>query len=202
MTDALVAIHGQSDQHRLLQAGAQRAALDSSLGGDHRSALADYDAAYQRLQEVEAELAEVAASARERAREADLLRFGLGEVEAVSPQPGEDEELRQVEALAPAGDAEASGDRTGHRGGDQEPAGYGCGRTRRAGAGSGCERGCTADGQENETTQQHAHRRPSVPSGTRPSASRIPWSRLNGDGGEPGTQTSISRKDPTPSRVL
>ena len=29
-------------------------------------------------------------SARERAREADLLRFGLGEVEAVSPEPGED----------------------------------------------------------------------------------------------------------------
>ena len=30
------------------------------------------------------------ASARERAREADLLRFGLGEIEDVDPQPGED----------------------------------------------------------------------------------------------------------------
>jgi DNA repair protein RecN (Recombination protein N) len=35
----------------------------------------------------------VVASARERAREADLLRFGLGEVEAVDPQPGEDTAL-------------------------------------------------------------------------------------------------------------
>jgi DNA repair protein RecN (Recombination protein N) len=35
----------------------------------------------------------VVASARERAREADLLRFGLGEIEAVAPQPGEDDAL-------------------------------------------------------------------------------------------------------------
>ena len=31
---------------------------------------------------------------RERAQEADLLRLGLGEIERVDPQPGEDEELR------------------------------------------------------------------------------------------------------------
>ena len=30
------------------------------------------------------------ATARERAQEADLLRFGLGEIEAVAPEPGED----------------------------------------------------------------------------------------------------------------
>ena len=37
-----------------------------------------------------AELAEVVATVRERAREADLLRFGLEEIERVGPQPGED----------------------------------------------------------------------------------------------------------------
>ena len=37
-------------------------------------------------------------SARERAREADLLRFGLGEVEQVDPQPGEDAGLAAEEA--------------------------------------------------------------------------------------------------------
>ena len=105
LTDPLVAIHGQSDQHRLLQAGAQRAALDSSLGTEHQAELAKYDAAYQRLHEVEAELAEVSASARERAREADLLRFGLGEVEAVSPQPGEDTELAAEESRLGHADA-------------------------------------------------------------------------------------------------
>ena len=37
------------------------------------------------------------ASARERAREADLLRFGLGEIEAVDPEPGEDAALAEEE---------------------------------------------------------------------------------------------------------
>jgi DNA repair protein RecN (Recombination protein N) len=105
LTEPLVAIHGQSDQHRLLQAAAQRAALDASLGDDHRTDLEVYDAHYQRLHEVEAELAEVAASARERAREADLLRFGLGEVEAVSPRSGEDDDLAAEESRLGHADA-------------------------------------------------------------------------------------------------
>ena len=37
-------------------------------------------------------------TARDRAREADLLRFGLGEVEAVEPEPGEDAALAAEEA--------------------------------------------------------------------------------------------------------
>ena len=37
------------------------------------------------------------ATARERAQEADLLRFGLGEVEAVAPEPGEDATLAAEE---------------------------------------------------------------------------------------------------------
>jgi DNA repair protein RecN (Recombination protein N) len=40
----------------------------------------------------------VVATARERAREADLLRFGLGEIEAVSPVPGEDIDLAAEES--------------------------------------------------------------------------------------------------------
>ena len=45
------------------------------------------------------------ASARERAREADLLRFGLGEIEAVDPQPGEDAQLAADEARLGYADA-------------------------------------------------------------------------------------------------
>ena len=45
------------------------------------------------------------ASARERAREADLLRFGLGEVEAVDPRPGEDAQLAADEARLGYADA-------------------------------------------------------------------------------------------------
>ena len=37
-------------------------------------------------------------TARERAREADLLRFGLEEIEAVAPEPGEDTELAAEES--------------------------------------------------------------------------------------------------------
>ncbi|MCW2852258.1 MAG: replication and repair protein RecN, partial [Nocardioides sp.] len=94
----LVAVHGQSDQHRLLQARAQRDALDRFGGPKLAKAAAAYAALHERLESVEAELVEVVATARERAREADLLRFGLDEVEAVSPEPGEDAVLAAEES--------------------------------------------------------------------------------------------------------
>ncbi len=97
VAEPLVAVHGQSDQHRLLQPRAQRAALDSYGGGEIARLLATYRGLHAELLEVERELAEVVAHARERAREADLLRFGLGEIEAVSPSPGEDVTLADEE---------------------------------------------------------------------------------------------------------
>lgn len=93
----LVAVHGQSDQHRLLRATAQRDALDR-FGGPSLAALAaTYREGYDALLAVERELADVLASTRERAREADLLRFGLDEIDAVEPQPGEDADLAAEE---------------------------------------------------------------------------------------------------------
>lgn len=98
LADALVAVHGQSDQHRLLKASAQREALDR-FGGEKVAGLLDaYRALYKELGATERELADVVAHARERAREADLLRFGLEEVGAVEPQPGEDVALASEEA--------------------------------------------------------------------------------------------------------
>jgi len=94
----LVAVHGQSDQHRLLQARAQRDALDRFGGAKLAKLLTAYTETYGRLQAVQRELDEVTSSARERAREADLLRFGLGEVEAVSPESGEDVTLAAEES--------------------------------------------------------------------------------------------------------
>ena len=93
VAEPLVAVHGQSDQHRLLQARAQREALDRFGGAPLAALLATYADLHRRLEAAETELAEVVASARERAQEADLLRFGLGEIEAVSPEPGEDATL-------------------------------------------------------------------------------------------------------------
>jgi DNA repair protein RecN (Recombination protein N) len=97
VTEPLVAVHGQSDQHRLLQTRAQRDALDAYGGERIGALLADYRALFGELRETERELAEVVASARERAREADLLRFGLGEIEAVAPEAGEDAVLAEAE---------------------------------------------------------------------------------------------------------
>jgi DNA repair protein RecN (Recombination protein N) len=60
--------------------------------------LARYVEQRQQLLDVEAELAEVTSAARERAREADLLRFGLDEIAALQPQAGEDLDLAAEEA--------------------------------------------------------------------------------------------------------
>lgn len=93
LADDLVAVHGQSDQQRLLAPSRQRAALDRFAGDAVLVPRAAYRAAYDRLREVERELDDITAHARERAQEADLLRHGLEEIEAVGPQPGEGEAL-------------------------------------------------------------------------------------------------------------
>lgn len=97
VADHLVAVHGQSDQHRLLQAEAQRAAVDGYAGGSIADVKEQYASAFAALKAVEAELAEVVGAARERAREADVLRLGLTEIEAVTPLPGEDAALAHEE---------------------------------------------------------------------------------------------------------
>lgn len=98
VAEPLVAVHGQSDQHRLLRARAQREALDR-FGGDVVARLLEqYAHLHDRLAATESELAEVVATSRDRAREADQLRFGLSEIEAVAPEPGEDEALAGEES--------------------------------------------------------------------------------------------------------
>ena len=93
LADDLVAVHGQSDQQRLLAPARQRAALDRFGGAALGERLAAYRTAYGRLREVERALDEITAHARERAQEADLLRHGITEIEAVSPSAGEWEAL-------------------------------------------------------------------------------------------------------------
>ena len=98
VAEPLVAVHGQSDQHRLLRPAAQREALDRFGGAPVRALLERYQTQHAALREVETRLHEVVTSARERAREADQLRFALGEIEAVQPQPGEDVQLAAEES--------------------------------------------------------------------------------------------------------
>lgn len=90
----VVAVHGQSDQLRLLRPAEQRAALDRFAGRDHEELLARYRDVYAAWRRVSDELADRRRNARQRAQEADLLRLGLEEITRVDPQPGEDDELR------------------------------------------------------------------------------------------------------------
>jgi DNA repair protein RecN (Recombination protein N) len=99
----LVTVHGQSDQLRLLQPARQREALDRFAG--HDELRAQVQALHAELREVEQQLIDVVTRRRERAQEADLLRHGLAEVEAVDPQPGEDAALRAEDAWLGAADA-------------------------------------------------------------------------------------------------
>ena len=89
ISDALVAVHGQSDQMRLQEPRRQRAALDQYAGEPLTQFLMDYQAAFDRLREVESALAEIVTRSRERAQEAESLRHGLIEIDLVAPISGE-----------------------------------------------------------------------------------------------------------------
>ena len=102
LADDLVAMHGQSAQQSLLQPARQRQALDRYAGPAVAEPLAEYKACFERLKKIESTLEELTTRARERAQEADLLRFGLAEVERLEPVEGEDAEL------------EAEAERLGH----------------------------------------------------------------------------------------
>jgi DNA repair protein RecN (Recombination protein N) len=92
--EQVVAVHGQSDQLRLLRPAEQRSALDRFAGPEHEKLLETYREAHSRWRAVVDDLADRRRNARERSQEADLLKLGLDEISRVDPQPGEDEELR------------------------------------------------------------------------------------------------------------
>ncbi|HEU5157137.1 MAG TPA: DNA repair protein RecN [Streptosporangiaceae bacterium] len=114
IADDLVAVHGQSDQQRLLHPGRQRAALDRYAGAAIDKPLRAYTAAYQRHRQVTALLDELTTRSRERAQEADLLRFGLEEIEKVDPKAGEDAELAAEEERLGHADALRTAATTAH----------------------------------------------------------------------------------------
>ncbi|WP_027345643.1 DNA repair protein RecN [Hamadaea tsunoensis] len=89
-----VAVHGQSDQLRLLRPAEQRASLDRFAGPEHEKLLTEYRELFTAWRRIEDDLADRRRNARERSQEADLLRLGLDEITRVAPQAGEDEELR------------------------------------------------------------------------------------------------------------
>ncbi|MDQ1708860.1 MAG: repair protein RecN, partial [Frankiaceae bacterium] len=106
---SLFALHGQHDQQALVRPAEQRAALDR-FGGDAVGApLAHYRSAFARWREVTAAIEEISTAGRERAQEADALRFGLAQIDAADPVAGEDAALSlEVQRLGHAEDLATS----------------------------------------------------------------------------------------------
>jgi DNA repair protein RecN (Recombination protein N) len=114
LADDLVAVHGQSDQQQLLKPGRQRDALDRFGGPELAAALSDYRRVYNRHRAVREELEALTQAERERAAEAETLRLGLAEVEAVSPVAGEDTALLAEEEKLANADALHAAATTAH----------------------------------------------------------------------------------------
>lgn len=95
---SLLELHGQHAQQALLQPRTQRSALDR-FGGIDRTPFVE---ARRRVTACEAALADLGGDDRTRARELDLCRFQVDEIDAVAPVPGEDEALAAEEDLLAA----------------------------------------------------------------------------------------------------
>jgi DNA repair protein RecN (Recombination protein N) len=107
--ELLVAVHGQADQWRLRQPEQHRLVLDRFAGELVSEPLGRYAALYDDFHRCAAELRHLRGLARDRAREVDVLRTGLEEIEAIDPLPGEDLDLRgEDERLAHADGLRAS----------------------------------------------------------------------------------------------
>lgn len=103
--EQVLAIHGQSDQQRLLQGSRQRDALDRYAGAPVLALRERFRSLWVQWRDVRETLEQLTAEAAERTREAELLRLGLAEVEAVSPSAGETQSLvAEIEKLANADD--------------------------------------------------------------------------------------------------
>ncbi|MCV7298073.1 DNA repair protein RecN [Mycobacterium barrassiae] len=90
-TTELLTLHGQNDQLRLMRPDEQRAALDRFV--DIEKQLKRYQKLREEWLAARRDLVDRTQRARELAQEADRLKFGLNEIDAVAPQAGEDQAL-------------------------------------------------------------------------------------------------------------
>ena len=90
---SMVTIHGQSDQIRLTGEAAQRRALDQFGGATHAALLEEYREAFRSAVDTKHRLDSLRGDANDRAEELEDLRGALAQIDALNPQPGEEEEL-------------------------------------------------------------------------------------------------------------
>ena len=90
---ARLGIFGQQAYRTLLDAAEQRSLLDRHLDAAAATAAAEVTAAWDERQEIRSHLATLRATARDRARQLDLLRYQVDEIDAARLGPGEDAQL-------------------------------------------------------------------------------------------------------------
>ncbi len=132
VAEQLLTIHGQNDQLRLMSPDQQLAALDR-FDPAIAAKLDAYREAWAAWRVAARDLKERTEKRQELAQEMDRLRFAIDEIDAVDPQPGEDEELvatinrlQDVDALREAAEtalvAIDGAEAIGGFGGEEEPA--------------------------------------------------------------------------------
>ncbi len=89
--ELLVNIHGQSDTHTLTDESQHITILDRYAECDEK--LADYRRSYQAFSALCTEIREISESESERLREAEMLRYRIADIEALSLKEGEEEKL-------------------------------------------------------------------------------------------------------------
>ncbi|OBF94002.1 DNA repair protein RecN [Mycobacterium sp. 852002-51152_SCH6134967] len=106
-TAELLTLHGQNDQLRLMRPDEQRGALDRFA--DVETQLKKYRRVREEWLSARRDLLDRTQRARELALEADRLKFGLNEIDAAAPQPGEDaalvDDIRRLSELDALRDA-------------------------------------------------------------------------------------------------
>ena len=95
--ELLVEIHGQFEQHGLLDPATHREALDAY--GGHRAETAALAASWQAWRAVAAERAEAEAQLAKARADEDYLRHALAELDALAPKPGEEAHLAEERSL-------------------------------------------------------------------------------------------------------
>jgi len=90
-----VTVHGQSDQALLLRPAEQRDVLDRFAGPATATLLARYAQRWSQWREVVRVRDEAVRGERQRLQEVEALRAALDRIEALDPQPGEEERLAE-----------------------------------------------------------------------------------------------------------
>ncbi len=92
LSEYLVDVHGQSEHLSLLHVRQHLGLLDSYAHVEKE--LAEYQEAYHQLMQVRKQLAELRKAESDAARQIDVLKYQINEIEAARLQEGEEDELR------------------------------------------------------------------------------------------------------------